>query len=95
MEQELEHAIHSKEGMVQGFRVLYEQLPSNWSAYAPELPVVLVTAETREEAERLMCEAIPLHLEELRIDREERPWLYTTESLSPELRAAFARMDVA
>ncbi len=52
-------------------------------------------AETREEIERLMAEAIPLHLESLREDRAERPWLYTPDRLSPELRAVFARIDAA
>lgn len=95
MEQEVDSLVSSEEGVVHGFRVLYEQLPSNWSAYTPDLPVILVTGQTREEVERLMREAIPLHLEELRKDREERPWLYMLESLSPELRAAFARIDAA
>jgi predicted RNase H-like HicB family nuclease len=85
----------SEEGTIDGFRVLYEQLPSNWSAYTPDLPVILVTGETRAEVERPMGQAIPLHLEELRRDRAERPWLYKLEELSPALRAVFARIDAA
>jgi predicted RNase H-like HicB family nuclease len=70
--------ISSEEGYVQGYRVLYEQLPSNWSAYTPDLPVILVTGPSRAACERLIAEAIPLHLEGLREDRAERPWLYTS-----------------
>jgi predicted RNase H-like HicB family nuclease len=94
-EQDTDQAISRGEGIVKGYRVLYEQVPSNWSAYTPDLPVILVTGETREECERQMAEAIPAHLEGLREDREERPWLYTPEKLSPELRAVFARIDAA
>ncbi|HVA92582.1 MAG TPA: type II toxin-antitoxin system HicB family antitoxin [Chloroflexota bacterium] len=93
--QQMDRVISSEEGSVQGYRVLYEQLPANWSACTPDLPVILVTGESREECERLMAEAIPLHLEGLREDRAERPWLYTHEQLSPELRAVFARIDAA
>jgi predicted RNase H-like HicB family nuclease len=52
-------------------------------------------AESREEMEQLMSEAIPFHLEGLRDDREEQPWPYTPERLSPELRAVFERIDAA
>jgi hypothetical protein len=34
-----------------------------------------------------------MHLEDLIEDRVERPWLYTPDQLSPELRAVFARID--
>jgi hypothetical protein len=47
----------------------------------------------REEYERLMSEAIPMHREDLIKDRAERPWLYTPDQLSPELPAVFARFD--
>jgi predicted RNase H-like HicB family nuclease len=94
-EQYTEGVLSSEEGAVHGYRVLYEQLPSNWSAYTPDLPVILVTGATREECERQMTEAIPLHLESLRQERAERPWLYAPGNLSPELRAVFARIDAA
>lgn len=91
--QDTDSVISAEESEVMGWRVLYEQLPANWSAYTPDLPVILVTGESREECERLMAEAIPLHLDALKRDREERPWLYKPEDLSPELRAVFARID--
>jgi len=75
-DQNTDTIISSEEGRVQGRRVLYEQLATNWSAYTPDLPVILVTGESREECERLMGEAIPLHLESLREDCAQRPWLY-------------------
>ena len=81
--------------IVHGFQVVYEEGPTSWGAYVPDLPVIGGAAETREEMERLMEEAIPLHLESLREDRAQRPWLYTPEKLSPELRAVFARIDAA
>lgn len=80
---------------MQGCRVLYEQLPANWSAYTPDVPVILVTGGSREECARAMGEAIPLHLALLCEDRAARPWLDTPDQLSPELRAVFARIDAA
>ncbi len=83
------------EGWEQGFRVIYEQAPASWGAYVPDLPGLGVVGETREEVERLIEEAIPIYLEELAQDRQERPWLYKPGDLSPELRAVFARIDAA
>jgi predicted RNase H-like HicB family nuclease len=57
------------------------------------LPVILVTGPSYEHCRQQMSEEIPTHLESLREDRAERPWLYTPENLSPELAAVFARID--
>lgn len=94
-EQAQTEQVSEEEGQIQGYRVIYERTPTGWSAYAPDLPGLGGGAETREEMEQLMREAIPLHLESLRKDRAERPWLYTPDKLSPELRAVFARIDAA
>lgn len=83
------------EGMVHGFRVVYEQTPTSWGAYAPDLPGMGVVGESRADVERLIAEGIPIYLDELRGDRAQRPWLYGPEDLSPELHAAFARIDAA
>jgi predicted RNase H-like HicB family nuclease len=83
------------EGQMHGYRIVYEQIPTSWGAYAPDLPGLGVVGNSREEVERLIGEAIPIHLEELALDRRERPWLYQSGDLSPELRAAFARIDAA
>ena len=48
--------------------VVYEQTATGWSAYVPALPGVGVTSTTHEEAERLVSEAIVLHLEDLVAD---------------------------
>jgi predicted RNase H-like HicB family nuclease len=88
-----QHEQDAEEGMLHGYRVIYERTPTGWSACAPDLPGL--GAKSREEMERLMNEAIPLHLEALERDRAERPWLYRPEDLSPELRAIFARIDAA
>ncbi len=50
--------------------VVYEQTPNNWSAYVPDLPGCVAAGDTREEVERLIREAIVLHLEALRADHE-------------------------
>lgn len=65
------------EGQVQGYRVVYEHGPTSWGAYAPELPGLGAAAESREEVEQLIREAIPLYLETLEEDRQQRPWLYS------------------
>jgi predicted RNase H-like HicB family nuclease len=83
------------ESVIHGYRVVFEQTATGWCAYTPDLPTILGAAETREEVDRQMAEAIPLHLEAMRRDRQDRPWLYTPEKLSPELRAVFARIDAA
>lgn len=44
---------------------LREQGDTSWGAYSPDLPGVAVAGASREEVERLMRDAIPLHLEDL------------------------------
>ncbi len=48
------------------YLVLLEAGPSGFSAYSPDLPGCVAAADTPEETQRLMREAIELHLEELR-----------------------------
>ena len=48
------------------YLVVYEQAPNNWAAYVPDLPGCIAAADTRAEAEQLIREAIPLHVELLR-----------------------------
>ena len=45
--------------------VVYERTATGWSAYVPALAGVGVAGTTREETERLVREAIALHLEGL------------------------------
>ncbi len=53
--------------------VVYEQTPTGWSAYVPDLPGCVAAGETREETERLIREAIHLHVAALREDQEPVP----------------------
>ena len=53
--------------------VVYEQTATGWSAYVPALPGVGVGGATHEEAERLVTDAIALHLEGLVADGQPIP----------------------
>jgi predicted RNase H-like HicB family nuclease len=53
--------------------VVIEQEGSTWGAYCPDLPGVGVVADSRDEAESLIREALELHLEELRASGEPIP----------------------
>jgi predicted RNase H-like HicB family nuclease len=46
--------------------VVYERTPSGWSAYVPDLPGCVAAGDTRPEVERLIRQAITLHIESLR-----------------------------
>jgi predicted RNase H-like HicB family nuclease len=47
------------------YLVVYEQADDGgWGAYLPDLPGVIAGAATRDEVERLIQEAVVLHLEE-------------------------------
>ena len=63
--------------------VVYEQTPSGYSAYVPDLPGCVAAGETREDTERLIRGAIAFHLEGLRELGEPIPepgtWTETVE----------------
>jgi len=46
--------------------VVYEKSATGWGAYVPDLPGVIATDRTKEETQRLIREAIELHLDGLR-----------------------------
>jgi predicted RNase H-like HicB family nuclease len=50
---------------VSGYAVIIEQGKTSYGAYAPELPGLGVAGDSIEEVERLIREAIPLHIESL------------------------------
>jgi predicted RNase H-like HicB family nuclease len=56
------------ENPVPQFLVLIEKAANNYSAYSPDLPGCVATADTREAAEANMQEAIQMHLDGLRED---------------------------
>jgi predicted RNase H-like HicB family nuclease len=45
------------------YAIVIEDVGSNLAAYVPDLPGCIATADTEEEVERLIREAIALHLE--------------------------------
>ena len=49
------------------YLVVIEHEGDSWGAFCPDLPGVGVVAETRERVERLIREAISLHLDGLRL----------------------------
>jgi predicted RNase H-like HicB family nuclease len=51
------------------YAIIIEKVPgSNYSAYVPDLPGCVATADTLEEIKRLMQEGIEIHLEGMRED---------------------------
>ena len=56
-----------------GYAIVIEGERGSYSAYCPELPGCVAAAASREEIERLMREAIDLHLEALRASGDAIP----------------------
>lgn len=48
------------------YLVVLEQGPTSFGAYVPDLPGCVAAADTRDEALRLIREAIELHIDDLR-----------------------------
>lgn len=48
------------------YLVVLEQGPTSFGAYVPDLPGCAAAADTRDEALRLIREAIELHIEDLK-----------------------------
>ena len=57
------------------YAIVIERAPGggNYSAYAPDLPGCVATADTLEEIKRLMREGIEFHLEGMREDGDPIP----------------------
>ena len=53
--------------------VVYEETPTGWSAYVPDLPGCVAAGGTRDETEELIRGAIGLHVTALREDGEALP----------------------
>lgn len=51
-----------------GYLIVIEKAGKNYSAYCPDLPGCVAAAKTRAATERLMREAIRLHLDAMRAD---------------------------
>jgi predicted RNase H-like HicB family nuclease len=67
------------------YAVIIEKGPTSYGAMVPDLPGCVAVAETREEVERLILEAVALHLDALR--QEGLP--------VPEPQTAVTTVDVA
>jgi predicted RNase H-like HicB family nuclease len=50
------------------YAIVIERGPTSYGAYVPDLPGCVAAAETREEAVRLIREAVEFHIEEMRAD---------------------------
>jgi predicted RNase H-like HicB family nuclease len=48
------------------YTVIFEKGPTSWGAYVPDLPGVISVGASREEVERLIQEAVELHLAGMR-----------------------------
>ena len=55
------------------YLVIYERAGVNYSAYVPDLPGCVAAADTLEETEQLIKEAIQLYIEALRADGKPAP----------------------
>jgi len=77
------------------YAVVIEKAGRNFSAYVPDLPGCVATGPTAKRAEKLILEAIVLHLEGLREDGLPVPkptartaYVTTPARLRPRKRAA-------
>jgi len=50
------------------YAIVIEKAAANYAAYVPDLPGCIATGSSVEEAERLLREAIAIHLEGLKED---------------------------
>jgi predicted RNase H-like HicB family nuclease len=55
------------------YMVVVEQGPTSWGAYVPDLPGCVAAGQSRDEALRLIREAIEFHLEGLKEGGEPIP----------------------
>jgi predicted RNase H-like HicB family nuclease/predicted RNA binding protein YcfA (HicA-like mRNA interferase family) len=60
--------------------VVIEHEGDAWGAYVPDLPGCVAVGDSREEVEKLIAEAIPLHMDSLREHGESVPPPTTTGS---------------
>lgn len=55
------------------YTVIYEETPTGFSAYLPDLPGCVAAGATRAETERLIRSAVAMHLEAMQEDGEPLP----------------------
>jgi len=69
------------------YLVVVERGETSWGAHAPDLPGCVAVGETREEALRLIREAIGFHVDSLKRDRLSVP--------APNSEGDFVEVDTA
>jgi predicted RNase H-like HicB family nuclease len=62
------------------YTVIYEDGPTSWGAWVPDIPGCVAAGETRAEVQELITEAIVLHIESLREHNESGPEPRSTAS---------------
>jgi predicted RNase H-like HicB family nuclease len=67
------------------YLVILEHEGKAWGAYVPDLPGCVAVGTSRDEVERLIREAIPLHLESMREHGEPVPSPSATASILVEV----------
>lgn len=55
------------------YTVIYEKTATGYSAYVPDLPGCIAAGRSLNETQRLMAEAVELHLDAMREDGEDIP----------------------
>lgn len=55
------------------YTVIFEQGPTSWGAYVPDLPGCIAVGDTREDVETEIQAAIKFHLDGLRETRQDIP----------------------
>ncbi len=69
------------------YAIVIEKAESNFAAYVPDLPGCVATGSTVEETERLVREAIELHVEGMREDGDPVP--------EPSVQVEYVEVDAA
>jgi predicted RNase H-like HicB family nuclease len=62
------------------YAVVYEKTDTGYSAYVPDLPGCVAAGSTRSDVERLIREAIAMHLDSMRNDGDPIPQPVTSVS---------------
>ena len=91
------------------YSVVFERMPNNYGAYAPDLPGCISTGDTWGEVQEMIREAIVFHIEGLMEDGEPLPLprmsiseamayhianLSEIEEPAPELETTFGMVEV-
>jgi predicted RNase H-like HicB family nuclease len=79
-----------RESMTSKYAVVFERSQTGYGAHVPDLPGCVAAAATLEEAEKLIREAIELHLDGMREDGDAIP-APTTIAEMVEITAACVR----